>query len=104
MPTRKRRSIIVAPAVLLSAVVAVLYTSGGFSLAQAPPGDIPVNVGLPERKLIIQRAGETLAAFTVEIADTPETQRIGLMGAHRAAPRSRHALRLGDAVPPRPCG
>lgn len=91
MPTRKRRSIILAPAVLLSAVVAVLYTSGGFSLAQAPPGDIPVNVGLPERKLIIQRAGETLAAFTVEIADTPETQRIGLMG-RTELPRDRGML------------
>lgn len=39
-----------------------------------------INTDLPERQLVIQRAGETIAGFTVEIADTPDTQRIGLMG------------------------
>lgn len=47
---------------------------------------IPMNVGLPERRLTIQRDGEIVATLTVEIADTPETQRVGLMGRTELAP------------------
>lgn len=41
---------------------------------------VPVNTGLAERELLIERAGETIARFTVEIADSPEAQIIGLTG------------------------
>lgn len=52
----------------------------------AQPRAVRVNVGLPERVVAIQREGEEIARFTVEIADTSETQQIGLMGRTELAP------------------
>lgn len=47
---------------------------------------VPVNSGLVERELVIERTGDTIARFTVEIADTPDAQVIGLMGRTELAP------------------
>src|SRR5690606_26547538 len=102
-----RRSAVSAPArgrSAISALVLVMVAALGAFLAHdsfvlgqdSAPGDIPVNVGLPERRLLIQRAGETVAAFTVEIADTTEAQRIGLMG-RTELPRDRGMLFIWDS-------
>lgn len=79
-------------------VVVVLAVIAWLNVGHDPAGaqQLPINVGLPERELIIQRAGETLATFTVEIADEPETQRIGLMGRTELAP-DRGMLFIWDA-------
>jgi len=61
--------------VLVASVVSLRteqYTAG----AQAPP----INPDLIERELIIARDGSPITHLTVEIADTAEAQRIGLMG------------------------
>lgn len=47
---------------------------------------VRINVGLPERVVVIERDGEELTRFTAEIADTPEAQQIGLMGRTELAP------------------
>lgn len=75
---------VLGAAVVLTVVAAVVMYVGG--QLQGSAQDLPINVGLPERELVIERAGETIAEFTVEIADTPETQRIGLMGRTELAP------------------
>lgn len=80
-PARGRSAISALVLVMVAAALGAFLAHDSFVLGQdSAPGDIPVNVGLPERRLLIQRAGETVAEFTVEIADTTETQRIGLMG------------------------
>lgn len=78
---------LVRPAVFACLVILAALAGGSLDAgAQPSPTQIvteqgtPVNVGLPERQLLIQRGEEVIAVFTVEIADTPETQRVGLMG------------------------
>lgn len=76
-------AVLVAAAALAAAVAADAEEGP----AQVVTEDgVPMNVGLPERRLHIVRNGETIASFTVEIADTPETQRVGLMGRTELAP------------------
>src|SRR5690606_28611340 len=108
-PARGRSAISALVLVMVAAALGAFLAHDSFVLGQdSAPGDIPVNVGLPERRLLIQRAGETVAEFTVEIADTTETQRIGLMG-RTELPRDRVMLfiwrseerRAGKEVGPR---
>ncbi len=87
---------VLGAAVVLTVVAAVVMYVGG--QLQGSAQDLPINVGLPERELVIERAGETIAEFTVEIADTPETQRIGLMGRTELAPDRGMLFILGTAV------
>lgn len=47
---------------------------------------IRVNVGLPEQTVWIERDGQQIARFTVEVADTDQAQQIGLMGRDFLAP------------------
>lgn len=81
MPTarrcRGRRWAVPAFAALAAALLFALA-----AMAQAPGEEppIPVNTGLPERVIRIERDGVELARFTVELALTAEEQRIGLMG------------------------
>lgn len=56
------------------------------SEAQSEAQAVRINVGLPERVVVIERDGEELTRFTAEIADTPEAQQIGLMGRTELAP------------------
>ncbi|HEY8496641.1 MAG TPA: DUF192 domain-containing protein [Limnochordales bacterium] len=70
-------------AAVLAAVVLVLATGRP---APAQEQGIPVNTGLPERVIAIERDGVEIARFTVELARTPTEQAIGLMGRTELAP------------------
>jgi len=65
-------------AAVLAAAVLVLLAAGQPAPAQEP--GIPINTGLPERVIVIERDGVEIARFTVELALTPTEQAIGLMG------------------------
>lgn len=58
----------------------------GGNSAQTDTRPLRMNVGLAKRDVVIERDGEQLSHFTVEIADTPEAQQIGLMGRTELAP------------------
>src|SRR5690606_27007711 len=65
---------------LAGLMILVLFLARAGTGATAATPDLPVNTGLPERVLAIRRDGQELARFTVELALTPQTQAIGLMG------------------------
>lgn len=60
---------------------AAVFATGWFLLQAGQGGAqaLLMNTDLPERELTIERGGMTIGRFTVEIADTPDAQRIGLM-------------------------
>ncbi|OUM97047.1 MAG: hypothetical protein BAA04_06560 [Firmicutes bacterium ZCTH02-B6] len=68
----QRRSSVAAATMVLALLIA------GAAAVQGQ--DIPVNTGLPERVIVIERDGVEIARFTVELALTPTEQAIGLMG------------------------